>query len=261
MHYDFTDQYHYRPSVVHELDPRVKVVLALSTILTISLCAEGAWTAFGLVFLSLLFAGWTSQLGPLYAVRRSYIALPFMLAALAVPFTVPGEVLGKLPILGWRVSAPGLVRFFSVLMRSWLAVQVAILLTATTRFPDLLWAMGALRVPGALVSTVGFMYRYLFVLADEANRMLRARGARSVSTPEGQRPSVVWQGKVAGAMAGSLFLRALERSERIYNAMLARGYDGRMISIQSFHMRHRDWGVLLVAAAILSLMLVISRMG
>jgi cobalt/nickel transport system permease protein len=261
LHYDFTDQYHFRPSVVHGLDPRVKVVLAVCTILALSLLSEGAWPAFGSMFLLLLLAAGISQLGLLYAVRRSYIALPFMLAAVAVPFTVPGASLLKLPLVGWSISEPGLIRFLSVLMRSWLAVQVAILLTATTRFPDLLWALGALRVPGALVSVIGFMYRYLFVLADEANRMLRARGARSVSPPKGRGPSVVWQGRVAGAMAGSLFLRALERSERIYSAMLARGYDGRMRSMQRFHMHGRDWNVLAATAAILSLILVISRAG
>lgn len=261
MHYDLADQYQFRRSVVHGLDPRVKVVLALCVILAVGLLPEGAWAGFGFVFLLLLSAAVLSKLGPFFTVRRSYIALPFMLAALAVPFTVPGPTLLELPLLGWKVSAPGLIRFFSVLLRSWLAVQFAILLTTTTRFPDLLWALGALGVPGPLVSTIGFMYRYLFVLADEANRMLRARSARSVGPREGVGPSVLWQGRVAGAMAGSLFLRALERSERIYGAMLARGYDGKMRSLQAFHMRGRDWGVLAAVGLALSLMLLISRPG
>jgi cobalt/nickel transport system permease protein len=261
LHYDLTDQYQFRRSVVHRLDPRVKVVLALCLILALGLLPEGAWAGFGFIFLLLLCAAILSRLGPLFTVRRSYIAIPFMLAALAVPFTVPGPTLFELPLLGWKVSAPGVIRLLSVLSRSWLAVQFAILLTATTRFPDLLWSLGALGVPGPLVSTIGFMYRYLFVLADEANRMLRARSARSVAAREGAGPSVLWQGKVAGAMAGSLFLRALERSERIYGAMLARGYDGKMRTLQAFHMQARDWGVLATVGLALSLMLVISRAG
>jgi cobalt/nickel transport system permease protein len=116
----------------------------------------------------------------------------------------------------------------------------------------LLWALGALRMPKSLVAVIGFMYRYLFVMADEALRMLRARSARAPRAPDGRRPSVVWQGRVAGAMVGSLFLRALDRSERIYAAMLSRGYDGHMRTMQRFQMGSVDWMILvgmLVAAA------------
>ncbi len=77
------------------------------------------------------------------------------------------------------------------------------------------------------------MWRYLFVLADEALRLLRARQARSGQTDRpGLKPggSLSWRGRVAGGMAGSLFLRAFERSDRIYMAMVARGYDGEVRS-------------------------------
>jgi cobalt/nickel transport system permease protein len=260
LHYDIRDQYQPGSSLIHRLDPRVKVMLAFGVILAISLMAEGAWVAFGFVFLLLLLCSAQSELGPTFAVRRSYVAIPFMLAALAVPFTVSGPLLMELPLLGWRISEPGAVRFLSILARSWLAVQTAVLLTATTRFPDLMWALGALRLPRTLVSTITFMYRYLFVLADEANRMLRARAARSVSSFQGRRPSVAWQGRVAGSMVGSFFLRAMERSERIYAAMLARGYDGHMRSVGEFNMRSQDWWMLTLPLIVLILVLAASHM-
>jgi cobalt/nickel transport system permease protein len=146
----------------------------------------------------------------------------------------------------------GTVMFASVLLRTWLAVQAAIWMTAVTRFPELLWALGALRMPKSLVAVIGFMYRYLFVMADEAVRMIRARSARAPQSVEGTRPSFIWQGRVAGAMVGSLFLRALDRSERIYAAMLSRGYDGHMRTLQRFDMGLGDWIAILglaVAAA------------
>ena len=92
---------------------------------------------------------------------------------------------------------------------------------------DLLRAMRALGVPRILVATVSFMYRYLFVIAEEAQRLLRARDSRSAGL-EGHRcgGSVRWRGRVLGHMVGSLFLRSYERSERVYAAMQARGYDG-----------------------------------
>lgn len=219
-------------------------------ILAVSLTPEGTWWAFAFFFLILFFAVNLSQLGVLFTIRRSFIALPFILAALAVPFTTPGPVLWRVPGLNWAISEPGLIRFLSILLRSWLAVQAAILLTAVTRFSNVLWALGSLRFPRVLVSTIGFMYRYLFVLADETTRMLRARASRSARIPGTRRRSVLWQGRMAGAMVGSLFLKALERSERVYAAMLSRGYDGSMRSLTHFQMRQTDW-LSLVAIGIL----------
>ncbi len=251
MHVNLADQYRHRSSLLHTLDPRVKVVTTLGTILAISLVPEGTWWAFGFFLLLILTAACLSRLGVTFTVRRSFIVLPFVLAALAVPFTTPGPMLWRLPLLGWVISEPGLIRFLSILIRSWLAVQVAILLTATTRFPDLLWALGRLRFPRPLVSIIGFMYRYLFVLADEALRMLRARAARSAWVPGVPRRSLIWQGKVTGAMVGSLFLRAIERSEGVYAAMLSRGYDGQVRTLTRFRMRVEDWFVLILVGTML----------
>jgi cobalt/nickel transport system permease protein len=258
LHYDLTDQYHHRSSLIHHLDPRVKVVVTFLYILALSITPEGTWWIFGFFFTSLLVTVWLTHLGLVFTIRRSFIVLPFVLAAVAVPFTTPGSILFRIPGLGWAISEPGFVRFVSILIRSWLAVQAAILLTATTRFPDLLWALGAFRFPRPLVSTIGFMYRYLFVLADEALRMMRARTARSAQVPGRPRPSIGWQGRVAGSMVGSLFLRALARSERVYAAMLARGYDGHMRSLIRFRMTNLDWSTFVVAVLFLVTPLILS---
>lgn len=121
------------------------------------------------------------------------------------------------------------MRLISIALKSWLSIQVAVLLTVSTPFPDLLQAMRALKVPRLLVAIFGLMWRYLFVLVDEALRLMRARSARSSQHPHKNYRSgrsIPWRARVTGAMAGSLFLRAFERSDRIYLAMLARGYDG-----------------------------------
>jgi cobalt/nickel transport system permease protein len=106
-----------------------------------------------------------------------------------------------------------------------------VLLTATTPLPDILVAMRALGVPRLLVAILGLMWRYVFVLADEALRMMRAREARSASAGGKGGGTTTWRAQVAGQMVGSLFLRGYERSERIYHAMLARGYDGTVRSL------------------------------
>jgi cobalt/nickel transport system permease protein len=133
-----------------------------------------------------------------------------------------------------QISAPGVVRFASIALKSWISVQAAILLTATTPFPQLLVSMRAIGLPRLLVAIIGLMWRYLFILVDEALRLMRARESRSggtISPHQKTGGSLAWRTKVTGGMVGSLFLRAFDRSDRIYMAMLARGYDGEVRSL------------------------------
>jgi cobalt/nickel transport system permease protein len=119
---------------------------------------------------------------------------------------------------------------------------MAILLVAVVRFPDLIHALEHLRVPSILTTIIAFLYRYLFVLADEVFRLMRARESRAAAVP-GKRSggNVAWRAGVAGNMAGQLFLRSYERSDRVYNAMLARGYAGHMQTINPHELRRRDY--------------------
>ncbi len=93
--------------------------------------------------------------------------------------------------------------------------------------PLLVLRRSALALPRILVATVSFMYRYIFVIAEEALRLMRARDSRSARV-EGRKSggSGWWRAGILGNMVGSLFLRSYERSERVYAAMQARGYDG-----------------------------------
>jgi cobalt/nickel transport system permease protein len=158
------------------------------------------------------------------------------------------------------ISAEGLLRFFSIGLKSWLSVQMAILLASTTPFPDILLALRAFRLPRLLVAIIGLMWRYLFVMADEALRLIRARQARSSESLDAQYRhggSVVWRARVTGGMAGSLFLRSLERSDRIYMAMLSRGYDGEIRALHHPGISSSGWIVLVAGFLVLILLLVL----
>ena len=86
------------------------------------------------------------------------------------------------------------------------------------------------------------MYRYAFVLSDEVLRLLRARKSRSAQLGDRKAGgSIPWRARVAGNMAGQLFLRSYERSDRVYNAMLARGYKGEFLTIHPHKMDILDW--------------------
>ena len=223
------DRYIPRQSPAHRADARLKIILAIAAILGIALLPVGAFAAYGLVWLALIVASTLAHLGPLRLVRGSWVVLPFVLVAVPLLFTRPGEVLltFELGPLSLNITDTGLIDMFSIMAKSWLSVQAALLLAYTTPFADLVDALRALRLPAIIVSIISFMYRYLAVLTDEAGRMSRARAARSAAAPQGRSGgSFGWRARVTGAMVGSLFIRSYERSERIYAAMLARGFRG-----------------------------------
>jgi cobalt/nickel transport system permease protein len=259
MHIHWIDQYRTGSSLAHRLDARIKLLLVILYIVVASLMPVGAWPAYGLLFLFVLGATRLSGLSLWMVQRRALVALPFALAAATVIFTSGGAVAFTLPLGPWqlRATVPGLVRFLSIVLKSWLSVQLAVLLAGTTRFPDLMAAMRALRFPKILVAIVSFMWRYIFVLANEAMRLIRARDARSAALPGLKSGgSLVWRAKVAGGMAGNLFLRSYERSERIYQAMLARGYQGEWRTGAPTELPSADFYVGLAAATYLMLVLV-----
>jgi cobalt/nickel transport system permease protein len=152
----------------------------------------------------------------------------------------------------------GLAQFISIALKSWISVQAAIVLAASTPFPELLMAMRAVKVPRLLVAIFGLMWRYLFVLADEALRLMRARAARSghadlpATKPGG---SITWRARVTGQMAGSLFIRALERSDRIYMAMVSRGYDGEVRTLHLPVIKPTHWLILITSLSVLGMLL------
>jgi cobalt/nickel transport system permease protein len=262
MHADAFDRFHEAESRLHHLDPRVKVVVTVLFILSNALLPDGAWAAFGLSWVVLLWANQLTSLGVDFSFRRSFVALPFALAAISAIFSPLGSPLAHW-ILGPFTLIPtdfGLIKFGSILLRSWLSVQAAILLVATTRFPDMIHAFEHLRVPAILTTIVSFLYRYLFVLTDEVMRLLRARESRS-ATVAGYRSgrNVFWRARVTGNMAGQLFLRSYERSDRIYNAMLARGYTGQLRTLHPHVMKSSDWTFAALSIVIILLLQLTGR--
>lgn len=235
-----------RDSPIHRADPRLKFVAVVATILAVSLLPVGAFAALGLMWLALIGMALLARLGPFRLSRGAFIAAPFLLAAVPLIFTRPEDPIGSIGPL--TVSGEGLRIFATVALKSWLSVQAALLLTFTTPFHDLVDALRDLRLPRILVAIIGFMYRYLAVLGDEAGRMLRARAARSAGTSRG---SIGFRARVTGQMVGTLFLRSYERSERIYAAMQARGFTGTFRHLATRPIPTRAWvAFALVVAAL-----------
>jgi cobalt/nickel transport system permease protein len=246
------DRYIDAESPLHAQDARVKLLLTLALVVALALLPAGAWVALFVFALIIWTAVYWARIGLLRTMRRSLIALPFALVAVTLLITRPGELLLSWSFGPWRlaITDAGVTAFLSVLIKSWLSVQAMLLLMSTTHFADLLRALRQLRLPPVLVAILGFAYRYLFIMTDEAQRMLRARECRSAALP-GQPAggSITWRAAVVGRMVGTLFIRAYERSERIYVAMLSRGFNGNLVSLDERPLSPNERGFILLGTA------------
>jgi cobalt/nickel transport system permease protein len=261
MQLTFLDPYRPANSPLHRADARVKFLLTIAFILTSSLTPVGAWPVYIFLFALILSVTLISELGIRFVLTRASLALPFVLSALPVIFTMSGTTLFTLPIGAWTLaaSAEGLARFVSIALKSWLSVQAAILLASSTPFPELLQAMRAVHIPRLLVAMFGLMWRYLFVLVDEALRLMRARSARSGVSGDPHKKvggSLIWRARVTGGMAGNLFLRGIERSDRIYVSMLARGYNGEVRALPLSALTRGSWLALWLGLFTLAVLLI-----
>ena len=202
----------------------------MAFIVAVSLLPIGAYPALLVAWLAIVGLAASAHLGPLRPARHAFFALPFMLAALPLVFTRPGDPLATVDIgpLTLTISGEGLAQFTTIALKSWVSVQAALLLSYTTPFHDLVDGLRELRLPRIVVAIISFMYRYLAVLGDEAAQLNRARASRSAEVGGKAGGSIRWRASVTGHMVGSLFLRSYERSERIYAAMQARGFDGEL---------------------------------
>ena len=191
-------------SVVHRLDPRVKIVGLIAVAVVAASTPAGAWAALGVYVALVAGLALAARLPLRHVLRRMLIEVPFLLAALALIVT----------------AADGGVRGTTLVLKLTASVLAMIVLSSTTPFPRLLRGFEALRAPRVLVLIVSFMWRYLHVLGEEWHRMKIAREAR------GHRARWLWQERSIGSVVASLFLRSLGRGERVYLAMASRGFNG-----------------------------------
>ena len=237
-------------NILQRLDARTKLVCALFLILlTVLLPPQVTWPFLAYLF---LLAGLCTLAGlPLGAllVRVVWIG-PFLLAAtILLPF-VPrtgSRVAFSIVLAGHRIAVyqDGLILVKGILLKASVSALSVLLLAATTPFDRQLSALAALGLPRLALTVLALLYRYLFLLQEELARVMRAAAARH--RPSGRPPR---RRRAARGVLGALFLRTHARGERVYAAMLSRGYEdgaGRRQAVPY------SWGELLPAGGFLAL--------
>lgn len=204
MQHGFLDRYAELNSPLHRIEPRVKTGVLLFSLFV---------TAF-------------LNIDEFYSLQILFLVSLLLLLVSKVPFTA---YLKRLLIIFPPITALSLVYSFSsglfdvkiflfYLIKAISCFTYVFILVSTTRFETLLKALRFYKVPLFLLSILSFFYRFVFVIQDELERMLKARDSRMARFNRSQ------ELKAAFNMVSMLILRSFERSERIYRSMLARNY-------------------------------------
>lgn len=253
MKHAYLDSYSNLNSPIRRLDARAKIISFFALIVICVTTLARAYFAFAGYLLILLVVLLISHLPLKHVMKRSSVIIPFVLmVAIFIPFLDPDAVGGGYNLGSIAISRNGLLVLWNVVIKSYIGVLCMILLSSTTPFSELTEGFRQLKVPGILINIAAFMYRYLFVVADEAMRMKRARDSRNFGG------RWIWHSKVIGHMIGTLFIRSYERGERVYLAMLARGYNGEVRTLSRQRISIPD---VLFAGAILISAILIRALG
>ena len=202
MRHDFLDRWSRLDSPIHRLPAGVKLPAALGLVVLVVALPRASWRAFLGIAVLLIGVAVLSRIPIRFIAWRLLTLEPLALGVAGLALFQPD---------GGRI-------FATLLAKTTLCLFTMILLSNTTPFSALLAVMRRARIPALLVSTLALMYRYLFVLTDEAQRMRRARMSRTF------RPGRWWTWRILATVIGQLFVRSTERAERIYAAMAARGW-------------------------------------
>jgi cobalt/nickel transport system permease protein len=235
--------YRHRAGPLHALEPHIKLAATLLFVLAVVATPREAFWAFGAHAGVLAVVTAAGRIPAGFVLRRLLIEVPFVLFAVFLPFVGGGE---RTTVLGVSVSVSGLWAAWNIVAKATLGAWASILLAATTQVPLLLEGFARLRFPRVITSIMAFMIRYIDVVVGEWNRMLTALRSRA------HRRRGLRSARALAAAIGSLFVRSYERGERVYMAMLARGYTGTMPTLEARAApTGRQWGaaLALVAAA------------
>lgn len=230
----FAEEIARRPGLLQKLDPRVKVLAFLLTILVAASLRHLLPQA---ILLSSLI---TLALGTRISARfllRTFLGLPLLTLLIASPALVllPGPPLVDLPF-GLTITKPGLASVVTLLLRVMTSLTAASLLVLTTRWAELLAALRALRVPTLFLILFAMTYRYLFVLFELTQDLLLARRSRLLAPLSGSEHR-----RWLGAALGVLFRRSIRTSEQVYLAMVARGFHGEFRPLQPPRFGDAEW--------------------
>ena len=247
----FAESYSRRKGLLQSLDPRVKLISILTLIFATVLVTNLRLLIF-VYMLTLLFS-YLSKIDILFFIKRVWLFIPIFAGIIAIPmiFNIffPGDPLISLVYLGpgahlgpfslpdsIYITRQGVNAAVIFTMRVATCVSAVVLLFLTTPQQMLFKSLRSVGVPKIYVLTLGMTYRYIFVLTNLVRDMYVAKRARTIKSR-----SMFEEQKWVGERIGYTLIRSLDMSEKVHMAMMSRGYNGDVKTMQQFKMRKRDY--------------------
>ena len=219
-------------SPIHATDPRIKLVLAMAfagVVATADAYQDLAPAAAAAVALAAMARLNLRLLLSRLAVVNVFVVLLWLF----LPFTYPGHTVYALGPL--EATAEGIHASLLITLRTNAIVVATIALLGTSSIFNLVHALRHLHVPDKLVHTFFFCYRYIAVIHEEYTRLRHAMRVRCF-----QPRTSLHTYRSYAYLVGMLLIKSYERSARIYQAMLCRGFRGEYPSFHHFHLHGRD---------------------
>ncbi len=166
--------------------------------------------------------------------------IPFFLI---LPFSYPGEP--AFYFLGLPFAWEGLRLAVLIFLKALAIVMCTFSIFGTSRFDISMIALQHLKCPKIITQMLLFTYRYTFVFLEEMRSMQLAMKARGFVMK-----SNIYTLQVIGNFVGTLLIRSFERTERVYKAMLSKGYQGEFHSLVKFRADRNDYIKAFVALSI-----------
>lgn len=227
---EYMDRLSSEDTPVHRLDARAKVLVTIAFV--VSVLSFGKYEISALVSF-LIFPAFMILYGRMPAVY--FLKKVAIISPLVIFIAVFNPVFDRRTVLviGSLTISAGWFSFLSIMFKFLLTAVSVLVLFAGTGFHQICLALEKMGVPGAFVTQLNFLYRYLFVLIDEGARMNRSYSLRSFGKGRMKISTAV-------SLLGNLLLRTMDRAERIHRAMLARGFKGRISLIRDMHFEAVD---------------------
>lgn len=219
-------------SFLHRLDPRIKFITITPYIFVIAFMqgTKGPFLALIVSFLMIAL----SRISLKKLIKRMVVVNTFIFILwIFLPFSYPGEVVFN--IGPFEATHEGLLYTLSITLKANAIVLATIAILGTSEIFSLAHALVHLKVPNKLVYLFFFFYRYISVLHEEYTRLKNAMMIRCF------RPKTnMHTYKTYAYLIGMLIVKSYDRSRRIYNAMLCRGFTGKFPIISHFEFKKSD---------------------
>ncbi|NOQ96651.1 MAG: cobalt ECF transporter T component CbiQ [Calditrichae bacterium] len=234
MRHEFFDHHREGNSLLHRFDPRLKLAMMLSFIAAVVITSPDKKILFLLYTGIVLVLALMSQVPLVHLFGKLLKLYPMIFfISVFVPFFPAQEDLSH--SFGFiTIYEKGFEKFLLINIKAVLAIFMSILITTTTDLMLLLKGMESLKIPKLAISIVSFMYRFIFLLIDEVERMIMAFQSRYF------RLSLKNRINTFAKMIGVLFIRTYERGERIFLAMESRGFKGEVYTYTNLKWKKSD---------------------